>query len=256
MQTVVRGWFNAGSRYIHTTSALILSAFSGQVYGKAQRLEATRPQRAWLTFWSQAKGTFNALLEREGLIEAENESRVPSEILAASNDDSTTTPKSTGLFSDRNGFENGSSGITIAEHRLTKRSWNVGLFNRFRRRSTKKPIEFDYSMSPPLFTTTSQPLTGFRRGLVEDIRLTMEVAIARTFAMLRAMVRKLFLLDASQQDVSASRIQSRGAKTPSVRKLWRKQSLWSFSSGPRPWEDVHQFAASDAILKAGYPLEE
>lgn len=250
LQSIVRGWFNAGSRYIHAIASLILSLFSGQFYGKAQRHKARRPQKAWSDYWSQATGTFNALLEREGLIY--------SNISSQDAGSSSSSP-----FKEFNNKEqSNSSESKISEKKVDKQDSNYLRRNSWKRwfRISKKgrkhsfrPLDFAVS---GLFTSTSEALTVSRRGLVEDIRLSIEVSIARVFSFLRILIRKLFFLDSHFARSSLSRTSVHSEGTPFAGPTPRRRSFWKFSLGPDPWEDTYQFAASDAILKAGYPLEE
>lgn len=74
-------------------------------------------------------------------------------------------------------------------------------------------------------------------GLVEDLRFAVEVIISNTCSYFSACVRYMFLLD------RATPKELKQQKSKARRRL-------------RQWKRLHTFSASDAILKAGYPLEE
>lgn len=75
------------------------------------------------------------------------------------------------------------------------------------------------------------------RGLLEDLRFAVELIISGTCAYFRKGVRCIFWLDHSSPK------QAKWQKSKARRRL-------------RKWKRLHTFTASDAILKAGYPLEE
>jgi len=76
-----------------------------------------------------------------------------------------------------------------------------------------------------------------RRGLLEDFRFSVEVGISNTFAWFSRLIRKIFFLDTDHQ-----------SKSKRARRRAKKML--------RAWERLHTYTAADAILRAGYPLEE
>mmetsp|Transcript_9140 Transcript_9140/g.18126 ORF Transcript_9140/g.18126 Transcript_9140/m.18126 type:complete len:568 (-) Transcript_9140:626-2329(-) len=72
------------------------------------------------------------------------------------------------------------------------------------------------------------------RGLLEDLRFTLEVFVSRVFGGVRRSIRWIFRLEEEHRLHSVS---------------LAKRRL-------RKWKRLYNFTASDAILKAGYPLEE
>lgn len=88
----------------------------------------------------------------------------------------------------------------------------------------------------PLTSPLIQNVT--RRGLFEDTRFSVEVGIGRFFAWLRNAVCAIFFIE--KPPPQSPRGGSRGR----------------FSRHGGRWQDLHMYTASDAILRAGYPLEE
>lgn len=76
----MREWFAVISRNLNTASAFLLSLFSGRSYRRTAARHAVAKQQAWHRWWHSARGTFNALIEQEGL--------------AGTGDDSNPTPSS------------------------------------------------------------------------------------------------------------------------------------------------------------------
>lgn len=67
MQSFVREWFAVLNRNINTASAFLLSLFSGRSYRRTAARNAAQKQQAWHRWWQSSHGTFNALIEQEGL---------------------------------------------------------------------------------------------------------------------------------------------------------------------------------------------
>lgn len=76
-----------------------------------------------------------------------------------------------------------------------------------------------------------------RRGLLEDFKFSVEVGISNVFAWFSRMIRKIFFLDTDHH-----------SKSKRARRKAKKML--------RAWERLHTYTAADAILRAGYPLEE
>ena len=76
-----------------------------------------------------------------------------------------------------------------------------------------------------------------RRGLLEDFKFSVEVGISNIFAWFSRIIRKIFFLDTDHQ-----------SKSKRARRKAKKML--------RDWERLHTYTAADAILRAGYPLEE
>ena len=67
LQAVIREWFTVLSRNLNSASAFLLSLLSGRSYRRTAARHAEAKQQAWHRWWRSARGTFNALLEQEGL---------------------------------------------------------------------------------------------------------------------------------------------------------------------------------------------
>ena len=91
-----------------------------------------------------------------------------------------------------------------------------------------------------MFGTTSESLIeghATMSGFVEDIRFVVEVVISNICSFFSKILRYVFWLD------HTSSKEAKKQKSKARRML-------------RRWKRLHTFTASDAILKAGYPLEE
>lgn len=67
----MREVFATISRSLNTFSAFVLSLLSGRSYRRTAVRNAAQKQQAWHRWWQQARGTFNALIEQEGLAPGE-----------------------------------------------------------------------------------------------------------------------------------------------------------------------------------------
>ena len=67
LQAVVREWFAVLNRNLNTFGATVLSLWSGRSYRRTAARDAAAHGQAWSNWWHTARGTFNALVEREGL---------------------------------------------------------------------------------------------------------------------------------------------------------------------------------------------
>lgn len=69
IRSVIREAFSVATHLLNSASGALLSILSGRSYHhtvrRSSRREAT--SGAWHSFWATASGTFNALVEREGL---------------------------------------------------------------------------------------------------------------------------------------------------------------------------------------------
>lgn len=106
----------------------------------------------------------------------------------------------------------------------------------------RTPSEHDFRLArgsvlfaPGTLLASASP----RRGLIEDARLGAEVGIGRAFEWVKACVRAVLFMERPEAESGTPR-----------RRSGRRRS------GPKAWEGLHVFTASDAILRAGYPLEE
>lgn len=66
-QAVVRGWFAVAVRYANAASAAILALFPQGWLHRGPRAAGPEHPEAWRRWWASAAGTFNYVLEREGL---------------------------------------------------------------------------------------------------------------------------------------------------------------------------------------------
>jgi hypothetical protein len=64
---VVREWFAVLNRNLNIFGATVLSLWSGRSYRRTAARDAAAHGQAWTIWWHTARGTFNALVEREGL---------------------------------------------------------------------------------------------------------------------------------------------------------------------------------------------
>lgn len=72
----MREVFATVSRSLNTFSAFVLSLLSGRSYRRTALRSAAQKQQAWHRWWQQARGTFNALIEQEGLARGESDSNL------------------------------------------------------------------------------------------------------------------------------------------------------------------------------------
>ena len=63
----MREWFAVLARSINTASAFLLALVSGSSYRRTAAQNAAVKQQAWHRWWQSSRGTFNALVEQEGL---------------------------------------------------------------------------------------------------------------------------------------------------------------------------------------------
>ena len=187
VQAYTRECFDSGARFVNGTSTLILSLIHRK---RVRRKSARQRARAWKEWWTHKLGTFNDLLEREGLSEA------------------------------------GTLNQQVEHAKQVVR----------RRRSFSDFMP--YNSGHLLFGKGGESIMDSfaRRGLLEDIRFYLDVGIANTFGWIRRMIRNAFFLETD--DVAEERARARA-----------KRRL-------RIWKKLHTVTAADAILKAGYPLEE
>lgn len=234
VQSVVRGWFTTGGRYLHAGAALLLSVFSLRPSYRNSKRQGVSRSKAWERLWADPRGTFNALLEQEGLGGPDAVEHPPR---SAQIDDPTGAQKRRKKWLD-----------------FWKRQHN----------GRREPDEFidrhevNLVRGSVLFVRQPSSLLTYssRRGLVEDTRLWVEVAIAWAFETARRFIRTIFWLDKPQMDVDApdSRLTF---STQSRSSYWRNKTRQGAARwNARRWEEYHVFTASDAILRAGYPLEE
>lgn len=200
LKVFIRESYNAGARWTETILNILLSVFG---HGRARRYQHQHEQRqAWQLFQQSLgsfTGTFNAVLEQEGY-------SVPS-----------------------NGSNSTNKSIPIDSAESKRHPW----WNKRRRRKPTPPPPPNLARGSVLFDTPSgyAATEAFQqRGLLEDMRVGIELVITRAFRAFKGVVRLIFFIADDDQNSS-------GARTP--REF--STSVWT---------------ASDAILRAGYPLEE
>ena len=192
--------FEAGGRFVNLISSITLALFSRSGTVSSKRREDSRRKRAWEQWWQHRPGgTLNAVLERE--LGAQEE----------------WTDTATDEGSQRQ-----------------KRVAAGGI------RSSRQygPSEELYSDPGRMLFGKSDSLTetACRRGLLEDIRFSLNLWLFNSFSLFRKITRKLFMLEIDSHEQARAR-----------RKAKRRL---------RTWKRLHTYTASDAILRAGYPLEE
>ncbi len=243
MQSVVRGWFATGGRYVHQFAAFIISVVSRKPYSRAQKRKAAARKVAWENWWRDPKGTFNAIVEQE-LGTTENTAAPP-------------PPPQPSLPKVK--LNNGPQSSTQKPP-----AWKI-----WRRVSSEQELNFLSRGSILFGTASASPLmqAGARRGLLEDTRLAVEVGIARVFGYIRNLTRKVFFLE-NPIPLSPHPSSSIGTSSPHNNidgaagaggggGGFNTARRTSTRRNPgKSWEDLHVFTASDAILRAGYPLEE
>lgn len=213
-RSFVRAWFISAGRYINATSAALLSLLSFRSYSRTQRRQAAQRSKAWESWWRDTRGTFNALLEREGFS--------PPEVTAKE------VPGS-----QQNGV---GPRLPPPPTAPPRRRWGI-----WRRASSGSDVLVPQGTN--LFSSTAQSLTDAtaRRGLLEDVRLSIEIGLTKTFAALRRVIRAAFFLE-------------KVPESPNVRGSLKRKRFGPGTARMR--EEQAAFTASDAILRAGYPLEE
>jgi len=252
LQSVVRGWFETGGRYTHQFAAFIISVFSGKRYSRSQKRKAAARKIAWENWWRDPKGTFNAIVEQELGNPSQKENT----------EENTAPPPPPPLprIKLNNGLQH--SKIAAALANTKPPAWKI-----WRRTSSEQDLNFLSKGSNLFGTASASPLmqAGARRGLLEDTRLAVEVGIARIFGYIRKITRKVFFLEnpiplsprfrhATSQRFTHGRNGSGGGSSGGGFSTARRTST-RYNPG-KAWESLHVFTASDAILRAGYPLEE
>jgi pimeloyl-ACP methyl ester carboxylesterase len=221
----VRGWFATSGRYINQFAAFIITIFRRRPYSRSQKRKAAARKIAWENWWKDPRGTFNAIAEQElGVPSPQQETTgsIKEELT------STAAPPSLSNLKLNNGPKPTSTALPQNTPQPQK-SWKI-----WRRASSEQELNL-LSKGTTLFgPAAASPLlqTGTRRGLLEDARLLVEVGIAQIFGYIRKGIRKVCFLE-SQPSTSNRR-----------------------GNTGKSWENLHVFTASDAILRAGYPLEE
>ncbi|KAL4536596.1 hypothetical protein Ndes2437B_g06008 [Nannochloris sp. 'desiccata'] len=252
-KSVVRGWFSTGGRYIHQFAAFIISVVSRKRYSRSQKRKAAARKLAWENWWRDPKGTFNAIVEQE----LGNSSQ---EVTQEENTEKSTAPQPTPSLPKLK-LNNGPQHSNAAAATANAKSPPPPAWKIWRRASSEQEFNF-LSRGSILFSTTSvSPLMqgGARRGLVEDTRLAVEVGIARIFGYIRKIIRKIFFLENtipySPRFQHSNNKRSTHGRSRSGGFGTARRNSTRHNPG-KAWEDLHVFTASDAILRAGYPLEE
>eukprot|EP00887_Chlorella_sp_A99_P006357 scaffold3.g6357.t1 len=287
VKTLVRGWFAVGVRSINTFSAAILELFP-QSWRNLPSQQPEHPE-AWRRWWATASGTFNFVLEREGLAGPATPRSRPA-TPRSSSAAGARTPSSE-PSEDEDGQEAGGGGA---------RSWGAGWHRRSRRWLGRGAGGDGGAATPrgraprkaphPAAAGAASPAYSLQRGdalfelpsgfaisealrhggLVEEARLALELGVSKVFDLWRSAVRAaLFLGAAADADspagLMAHQLKEGGGAAPaggppslgrgSGGGRWPRPPLESMGAA-RHWEDLHVWTASDVILRAGYPLEE
>ena len=247
----MRGWWATAGRYIHQWSAFVLSITRRQWYGRAHRREDKARSKAWQEFWTDKSrgGTFNAIFEQE--LDAGNSNSSSAAVRLASPPRS-SSPRDRHLDRETGSPLHRKSKQQQQQQQQQHQWWKV-----WKRVPSEVNLK-SFSRGSLLFANSpaaALTLAVSRRGLLEDTRLGVEVGIAKVFAWLRNITRAAFFLEKTPPP--SPYIGSSGSSGGSLRghhsqhhhRRGRKEK------GQR-WQDLHVFSASDAILRAGYPLEE
>lgn len=203
-----------------------MSLLTLKSYRRTNKRANAEISKAWEKWWADARGTFNSILEQEGL--GKDDKDFPS-----------VQPR-------REGADGGMA--PVASVRDVDGPNRKVKWRRSKQRKTKRGKQVHSDRDPSELPRGSvlfnrQPIflldtTRTRRGLLEDVRLWVEVAVGRAFDAMRYLVRSIMFLDKTPP-----------FPPPSPR---YKPSLWA----TQQWGDMHALTAADAILRAGYPLEE
>lgn len=270
-KAVLREGFATLTRLINGVSAWAVSVFFAEGYYDTMRSK-TRKASAWQSWWEdRAQSTFAAVLERDGLL-------VGSPRAAAQSDQSQPA------LADKHGWP---SSLRKTRHKVSlqpsrnsdaassRRRW----YQLWSRTAAGAPGEslmsystknvnasHDRGRSRPRMRRSGSELferpSGYgiaeglpRRGLLEDARLGLELAVTVVFEAARTAIRALLLLP--QRQAAAS---SQEAWIPhrAFREL-ASSTKFHRASRPSPTsriEDLNVWTAADVILQAGYPLEE
>jgi pimeloyl-ACP methyl ester carboxylesterase len=241
LQSVVRGWFATGGRYTHQFAAFIVSIVSGKRYSRSRKRKAAARKVAWENWWRDPKGTFNAIVEQElgSSSQEENTEEIP--------------PSPALKLKLNHGPQHSNTANTKPP---PPPAWKI-----WRRVSSEQDLTILRQGSILFNNASASPLmhAGARRGLLEDTRFAVEVGIARIFGYLRNLIRKVFFLENPPPIFPRLQHSTTGKKTCGHSGGGGFGSVRRISTGRNPgkaWEDLHVFTASDAILRAGYPLEE
>lgn len=217
---------------MHSVSATAVSLLTLKSYRRTNKRANAEIYNAWERWWADARGTFNSILEQEGLGKDDKDFPPVQRKLESDADDRAikSTVSASKLV----------TGINAPNARY---KWR-----RSRQSKSKKDTQTHPNRDPNKLPRGSvlfnrQPIflldaTRARRGLLEDVRLWVEVAVGRIFDAIRYCVRSVLFLDKSSS-----------FPPPSPR---YKPTLWA----AQQWGDMHALTAADAILRAGYPLEE
>ena len=233
---MLREWTHEASRLLNAGSALLLSVFSRRSYFQTSRgRDAGATRAAWQEFFSGASSTFNALLEREGLSRASSEPDGAGAPVAPPPQRGQVRQRRRPLGWLRGRPPPAAPAAPPRRALFTRGSKLFGLPSGF---------------------AVAESLAG-RRGLLEDWRFRAEVVMTRAFGFARRCVRRLLLLPDHAPASSTP-----GSPRASDGGDQRKRRGSGAGGGPRPeqsdgqWGDLGTWTASDAILAAGYPLEE
>ncbi|KAK2080877.1 hypothetical protein QBZ16_000731 [Prototheca wickerhamii] len=233
--SIARGCIISFQRWLNTVSSLLLSLFPGA--RREARGRAREHAEAWRAWLKGATGTFNALLEQEGLMAGEG-------------------PDSPGAEASE----------AYERARGRRRRW----IRRWLRRAAPAPRRAPPATRPdsrhPASLAQGSALfdlpSGYavasmipRRGFLEDLWVQTEAGLGALFAAVRSALRRLL---GGQTGASLARRAGAGGRA-----VLRRDSGSGALFSPLPtggflrrWEDSHVWTASDFVLRAGYPLEE
>lgn len=223
-KATVRELFSFCARLINGIASWIVSVFVDRDF--LRRSTGERRTRAWKAFWANSSeaGTLNAIIEREGLIDRRSPSPTP-------------RPRRSSI---------------------KRYNWGWGLWRRpSQGRSAQSTGGGMKRSGSDLFNRPS----GFavaerlerRTGLLESMKVSLEIAIETVFDAFRSAVRTALLLRAQPPNTFPPA--SQGAWDSSRSGAGHRNGIHrthSFGS----WEEIGVWTASDVIIQAGYPLEE
>ncbi|KAL4458518.1 hypothetical protein ABPG75_013383 [Micractinium tetrahymenae] len=214
VKAFVREWFAVVSRNLNTASAFLLSLLSGHSYRRTAARHAEAKQQAWHRWWRSARGTFNALIEQEGLAGAGDgqnggtgSSPSPSISPGASGGAFLEAPQPSGRLPMRrassNGRDSSGSGGSSSGSGRGWRFWRrrSGSGNGLEEVPGTSSGRSDLRRGTVLFELPSGFAVvqmGSSRGLLEDLRVGSEVAVGRAFGAVRRLLHRLLWLDAGR----------------------------------------------------------
>ncbi|KAI3435938.1 hypothetical protein D9Q98_001996 [Chlorella vulgaris] len=297
VKSAVREAFSWTARFLNGVAARAVALFVDPEYYDTLRAGRRRPT-AWQRWWAERarRGTFNAVLERDGLV-VKRASPSPSPSPGAPVwTPRGTLPRSSGSYQLLYDQQQRQAEVLLAAERLEEaggastsaappvssgRRWLRLLwpFGRWRAAGGGRGGGSSPAVtSPPRIRRSGSELfdrpSGYaaaegmkRRGLLEEGRIGMELAVTAAFEALRSALRTILLLPAQpkwgapggSKGSAAFAYDASSQRHPHGGKGRPQRGLRQRLAGTRGFgmlEDLQVWTVSDCILQAGFPLEE